>query len=200
MFIVFEGIDGSGKTTQIRKVQKWLEERGKKAIIVREPGGTPVSEAIRNILLSKSELDIVPATEALLFAASRAQLVQKVIRPALKRGEVVLCDRFIHSTLAYQGYARNFLQFAEDCVRLGAGGLRADIVFYLRIGIPMMKKRTKLKPLDRMEKEGDNFYTAVINGYDTLAKRFPETKTINGERSHDEVFDEIVNHLSKLFP
>lgn len=134
MFITFEGLDGSGKTTQIKALAEHLKARGKKVLLTREPGGTLIGDQIRPILQDRAHTAMTPQTELLLFCASRAQLVSEVIRPWLADGGVVICDRFADSTLAYQGYGRNLdLVFLRQLLTFVTGGLQPDLTLYLDV-------------------------------------------------------------------
>ncbi|MBO8092786.1 MAG: dTMP kinase [Prosthecochloris sp.] len=183
MFITFEGIDGAGKSTQVRKLKKKLESKGHEVLTLREPGGTEISEQIRSLLLETCH-DITPEGELLLFAASRAELVQTVIKPALKYGKTVILDRFYDSTTAYQGYGRGLdLQMLEQINNVAACGLKPDITFYLDLSPEdalIRKFSEKSLPLafepeelDRMERSGLDFYTRVRNGYLAIAESEP---------------------------
>ncbi len=179
MFITFEGIDGAGKSTQVKKLRKHLASKGIEVLTLREPGGTDISESIRDILL-ESKNDITPIGELLLFAASRAELVQKVIKPALSSDKAVILDRFYDSTSAYQGYGRGLdLDMLHQINRIATSGLEPDITFYMDLSPEdalIRKFSEKSLPLafeeeelDRMERSGLDFYTRVRRGYRILA-------------------------------
>jgi dTMP kinase len=173
VFISFEGLDGTGKTTQARLLADALEAEGRIVVRVREPGGTPVGERVREVLLDPGER-IAATAEALLYAAARAQLVADVIRPALDRGEDVVADRFIDSSLAYQGVARGL--GVEDVLAantLATGGLLPDRTVLLRLPAPDAAGRRGGRP-DRIEAEPDTFHAAVAEGFASLAGRFPD--------------------------
>jgi dTMP kinase len=175
MLITFEGIDGAGKSTQVARLKHHLQEKGLEVITLREPGGTEVAENIRELLL-QSKHDIEPVAELLLFAASRAELVGKIIKPELEKGCAVILDRFSDSTMAYQGYGRGLsLEMLESVNRIATFGLRPDITFYLDIApedAMIRKFSEKSLPLafdsaelDRMERSGLEFYRRVRQGY-----------------------------------
>lgn len=176
MFITFEGIDGSGKSTQIQLLKEWLERLDHTVTVLREPGGNVVSEQIRQLLLDSTE-HIEPRCELLLFTAARAQLVSKVIRPALKAGHIVICDRYIDSSVAYQGYGRGLP--IDEIVRINdfaTAGLIPDITFIFDLTVDDAAKRAgfrsndnKTKP-DRMEQSGDAFFERTKQGYIELAQ------------------------------
>ncbi len=200
MFISFEGIDFCGKTTQIELLKKYLESLGRKVVIVREPGGTPISEQIREILLNKKHLEMCDETEIFLFSGARAQVVRQVIRPLLSEGCVVIADRFHDSTTAYQGFGRGLNAGAVNKINeIATGGTLPDITFYIKISVDESAKRKSKcnADLDRIERSNDNFYNKVIEGYEHLALEFPERiKTVNGERSPEEIHSEIVQKLN----
>jgi len=173
VFISFEGLDGCGKTTQAAMLAAALELEGRTVVRVREPGGTPIGERIRELLLDGDSV-IGGAAEALLYAAARAQLVDQVILPALARGEVVVADRFIDSSLAYQGVARGLgLEQVLQANELATGGLMPDITLLLRLPPELAADRRGDSP-DRIESESDGFHAAVAEGFAAAAARFPE--------------------------
>jgi dTMP kinase len=173
VFISFEGLDGCGKTTQAAMLAAALELEGRTVVRVREPGGTPIGERIRELLLDGDSV-IGGAAEALLYAAARAQLVDQVILPALARGEVVVADRFIDSSLAYQGVARGLgLEQVLQANELATGGLMPDITLLLELPPELAAARRGDTP-DRIESESDGFHAAVAEGFAAAAARFPE--------------------------
>jgi dTMP kinase len=173
VFISFEGLDGCGKTTQAAMLAAALELEGRTVVRVREPGGTPIGERIRELLLDGDSV-IGGAAEALLYAAARAQLVDQVILPALARGEVVVADRFIDSSLAYQGVARGLgLEQVLQANELATGGLMPDITLLLELPPELAAARRDDTP-DRIESESDGFHAAVAEGFAAAAARFPE--------------------------
>jgi dTMP kinase len=173
VFISFEGLDGSGKTTQAAMLADALELEGITVVRVREPGGTTTGERIRELLLDRGSR-IGPAAEALLYAAARAQLVDEVIRPALERGETVIADRFIDSSLAYQGVARGLgLDAVLAANQLGLAGLMPTMTLLLELPPEQAARRRGGAP-DRIEAEGDGFHTAVAEGFRDAAELFPE--------------------------
>lgn len=171
LFVTFEGIDRSGKTTQINILRDKLISMGIEPVMTREPGGTPASERIRDMLLSSG--DIPPVTEAYLFAASRACHVRELIRPALQQGRIVLCDRFLDSSVAYQGYGRGLGE--ETVMRINkdaVDGLFPDITFFFDLAPEVRALRGADE--DRIERSGDGFYAKVREGYLSLAERYKE--------------------------
>jgi dTMP kinase len=172
MFISFEGVDGSGKTTQARLLADRLAAEGRDVVATREPGGTELGERIRELVLHSGEVS--PWAEAALFAASRAQHVAEVIRPALERGAVVVCDRYIDSSLAYQGVARGLgLDEVLELNLTAVGGLLPERTFLLLVDPAAGIARAAITP-DRIEREGDEFARRVDAGFRLLAERFPE--------------------------
>lgn len=211
MFITFEGIDGAGKSTQVKKLQKHLTESGMEVLVLREPGGTPVSEQIRELLLMGKE-DITPVGELLLFAASRAELVQKVIVPALDENKVVILDRFYDSTTAYQGYGRGLdLGMLEEINRIASCGRKPDMTFYLDLSPEdaMIRKFSEKSiplafeddELDRMERSGLDFYTNVRRGYLQIAVEEEDRfMIIDATASPESIHDELLKALACRFP
>jgi len=196
-FITFEGCDGSGKTTQVALLKNKLEEMEIPCSITREPGGTPISEKIRNIILDENNKAMVWRTEALLYAAARAQLVGEHITPALNKGIHVICDRFIDSTLAYQGYGRGLnLQDLININTFATGSLKPDLTILLEIEPEITLKRRANRKADRLEEEKIDFHRRVREGYLQLAKKEPDRfKIINANRSIEEVHQEILQKV-----
>jgi dTMP kinase len=180
-FITFEGIDGSGKSTQSRMLANWLREQGKEVVETVEPGGTAIGKQIRRILLDPASADIQPNTELLLYFASRAQNVEQVIRPALESGSIVLCDRFTDSTLAYQGWGRGIDQrIVLDLDRIACGGLKPDATLLIDIdpatSLARARKRNERTggAEARIDEESSAFHERVRQGYLALASSEPE--------------------------
>lgn len=174
MFISFEGLDGCGKTTQVQMLQQALEAEGRSVTRVREPGGTDVGERIRDLLLDPQTV-VGPWSEALLYAAARAQLVEAVIRPALDRGAVVVADRFVDSSLAYQGCARGLGIDEVLSVNLNAtGGLLPDRTILLELPAAAAAERLRGGAPDRIEAEDAEFHSRVAQGFEQAAERFPD--------------------------
>jgi len=194
VFVTFEGADGSGKTTQAALLADRLAEEGCEVVLTREPGGTELGERIRELLLHAG--DVTPWAEAALFAASRAQHVAEVIRPALQRGAVVVCDRYVDSSLAYQGIARGLGLDAVLQLNLAAvGGLLPDRTFLLLLDPAEALSRKGADP-DRIESEDDGFRARVDVAYRELADRFPERiVTLDGSRAPGELAEEVHGRL-----
>ncbi len=198
LFISFEGIEGSGKSTQLNLLRDWLTEQGREVVSVREPGSTPIGNRIRGLLLDPSATEMCEHTEMLLFAAARAQLVRQVIRPALARGAMVLCDRYLHSSIAYQGWARSLGR--ERVIRVNAeatDGLLPDQVLLIDVPVPVaMERARKRAGLDRIEQEDLTFHEAVRRGY--LAEHAwdpSRIQLIDGDRDQNSVLLEIIERL-----
>lgn len=196
MFITFEGIDASGKSTQVKLLEKYLVQQNYKVIVVREPGGTKLSEEIRNILLSKENLNMVKECEIFLFSASRAQLVREIILPKLKEGFIVISDRFHDSTTAYQGIGRDInLDDVFAIHRIAIDNCIPDLTFFLDIPFEESLRRKNLSNLspDRIESMGKEFFEKVREGYFQIQKREPERfKIINGIGNPEEIHKKIV--------
>jgi dTMP kinase len=200
MFITFEGIDGSGKTTQLNLLADYLVEKGYEVIKLREPGGTILSEKIRELLLDKS-IPIPPMTELLLFNSARSFLVETIIKPAIESGKIVLCDRFYDSTTAYQAFGRELNYENVITINdLAAGGLIPDLTFYIDIDLETHKIRTLGKDLDRMESSGDEFYKKVIEGYRKLSETNENRiKKIISKNEISDTFNEIIDIFENKF-
>ena len=172
MFVTFEGLDGSGKTTQLRLLAERLTAEGRTVVVTREPGGTELGEAVRDLVLHGG--NVAPWAEAALYAASRAQHVEEVIRPALARGAVMLCDRYVDSSVAYQGVARGLgLERVLDLNLAAVGGLLPDVTLLLEMDATVADSRMTGKR-DRLEREDASFHARAAAGYRELAARFPE--------------------------
>jgi dTMP kinase len=194
MFVTFEGLDGSGKTTQVELLRRHLEEAGREVVVAREPGGTELGERIRELLLHGP--DMSPWAEATLFAAARAELIERVIVPARARGADVLCDRYVDSSLAYQGIARGLGVDAVLELNLAAvQGVLPDRTFLLLVDPATAAGRTG-RDRDRIEREDDDFRTRVDAAYRELAERFPERIVpIEAGGSTEEVADLVRGEL-----
>ena len=198
MFIVLEGPDGSGKTTQIELLSEYLKEKGKKCLITREPGGTEIGEQIRKVILNPENQGMSDVTEMLLYAAARAQLMKEKIIPALEAGDFVLSDRFLDSSLVYQGLAR---KLGTDMVRSvnapGIGRYAPDRVIFLDLPEEEGLRRKKgQKLLDRMEQESMDFHHMVAEGYRKILSGRPDVIRIDASRNVEEIHYEIIKALS----
>ena len=193
-FISFEGIDGSGKSTQIKRLFDSLVSNNIDAILVREPGGTQIGEKIRSILLEKDYVGMTPVTELLLYEAARAQIVAEVIIPSLSEGKTVICDRFFDSTLAYQGYARGLsLESVDFLNHLSTGGVEPDVTFLLDIEPEKaaLRMRNRQAGNDRLEDEGLYFMKMVRDGYIDMTKKYDRIVIIDANASVDRVSVQI---------
>lgn len=193
LFISFEGPDGCGKSTQIKLLANYLKEQGKDVVMTREPGGTPISEKIRNLILDPENKEESAVTEMLLFAAGRAQLVAELIKPSLEAGKIVLCDRFVDSSIAYQAYGRGLGEQVEIVNSYAVQGVMPDITFFLDISAEEGRKRNKkTDKADRMEKETIELHQRVYDGYKKLVEKNKERfVVIDASKSIDEIFEEI---------
>ncbi len=202
LFITMEGTDGAGKSTQLDLLNKYLKDKGFNVVFVREPGGTKISEKIRNIILDIDNKEMHYMTEAFLYASSRTQLVNEVIIPELKKGSVVICDRFVDSSIVYQGIARNLgVEVVRKINNIATGGLIPDITFFLDLSPDKAIERKKeQKELDRLEREKSQFYNKVYEGYKMLIEEEGERiKVIDATQSIEVIHNNIVNYLENLF-
>ena len=200
LFIVMEGPDGSGKTTQINLLKEYLEEAGYECLITREPGGTVIGEEVRQLILNPEHKEMSPVTEMLLYAASRAQLVHEVIGPALEEGKIVISDRFVDSSIVYQGIARKLGISTVSAVNApGIGIYRPDVIFFIDLSEEEgLRRKKEQKNLDRMEQEGIDFHHMVSEGYRKVLSGRPEVMKIDGGRSIDTIQKKIRNHVDEL--
>ena len=196
MFLTFEGLDGSGKTTQANLLVEALRGDGRDVVATREPGGTPLGEEVRKLLLEGVEMSAW--AEASLFAAARAELVERVIAPALGANKVVVCDRYIDSSLAYQGIARKLgVERVLELNLYATRGLLPDRTFLVLVDLETALARAKSS--DRIERETVEFHRAVDNAYRSLAEMYPERiTTVDGNRDADTVAEEIRGRLREL--
>ncbi|TSA55025.1 MAG: dTMP kinase [Planctomycetaceae bacterium] len=207
-FITFEGIEGCGKTTQIKMGGEYLSSKNIPFIITEEPGGIPLGLEIRKILLNESSFAICAESEVFLFSAARAQHVRDVILPTLKEKKIVLCDRFSDATIAYQGFGRGLdVPFIQKINETSTGRLKPDMTLLfdtpVEVGLKRaMKRISRLEGVsreDRFEREALNFHEKVREGYLSLARNEPERfRIIDGTKSIDEVHREVCSHISAL--
>ncbi|HEX7464614.1 MAG TPA: dTMP kinase, partial [Actinomycetota bacterium] len=199
VFVAFEGVEGAGKGTQIRLAKEWLESEGVDVLVTREPGGTEVGERLRDLLLSNDTGHIEPRTEALLFAASRSQHVASVIRPALSEGKVVICDRYVDSSLAYQGWGRGLGE--QDVLTLNVWatqGLFPDLVILLHLEPEAGLLRWPEEP-DRIEQESGDFHAKVADAYLKIAEEHPERfVVIDASDTPENVHKQVVEVLRRV--
>lgn len=201
-FITFEGIDGSGKTTQLNKLAESLRSAGRDVLLTCEPGGTPLGREIRKAFLETKQ-DVEPLAELLLFAADRAQHVEHLIRPALQAGRIVISDRYADATTAYQGAGRGFdLKLIESVIAIATNGLKSDLTLFFdiepQLGIDRMAFRGENK-MNRMDQESLDFYTRVRAGYLRIADAEPSRfRVIDASRSVEEIADETLGIVTEL--
>jgi len=201
LFISIEGPDGSGKSTQIENIKKFFEDKNIEIVFTREPGGTAIGERIREIILDNSFKEMDPMTEAMLYAASRAQHVAQVIGPALEAGKVVVCDRFVDSSIAYQGFGRELGDAVEVINSYAIGPYMPDVTFLMKLDPNEGKHRIQENrdTQDRLEHEKLAFHREVYKGYLELEKRYPDRILgIDASRGIDEIRDEIYKKLEEI--
>ena len=200
LFIVMEGPDGSGKTTQINLLEQYLKEAGYECLITREPGGTVIGEEVRELILNPEYKEMSQVTEMLLYAASRAQLVHEVIGPALEAGKIVISDRFVDSSIVYQGIARNLGISTVAAVNApGIGIYRPDGIFFIDLSeAEGIRRKKNQKKLDRMEQESIDFHHLVSEGYRKVLAERPEVIKIDGGKDIDVIQKKIRNHVDEL--
>lgn len=204
LLLTLEGIEGSGKTTQAHRIKALLDSRGIPAILTREPGGSPLAERIREMLLVPGEEAVAPQTELLLFLAARAQHVRRVIAPALERGDVVVCDRFTDATLAYQGGGRtmqdDFLRSLNDWATGAVCPSRTYLLDVpVEVGMARARDRRAREAPDRIEAEGKGFFEGVRTRYLDLARREPERIVVlRGTDPEEDILHQIEQDLNSL--
>ena len=201
LLITFEGPDGSGKSTQIRLLAEWLRDRGYQVVVTREPGGCKIAEEIREVILDVSHEEMTPVCEALLYAAARAQHVDEVILPALKAGNIVICDRFLDSSLAYQGAGRELgMEMVGDINRHAVQGVEPCMTFMCRVHSDLASQRVWGRAVpDRIESEKGDFQSRVLSGFDELVERYPDRiRVIDAGRGIEEVYESIVGQVEAL--
>jgi dTMP kinase len=200
-FITFEGTDGSGKTTQIKLLEEYLKNKGYEVVLSREPGGTKVSELIRELILDPANTEIAPLTEMILYAASRAQHIAQIIKPSIEAGKIVICDRFVDSSYAYQGFGRGIdLRLIADVNRVAIDGISPDITFFLDIDPETaIKRRIIATGADRIEQEKLDFHKRVYDGYKKMSLLFPDRiTTIDAEKPIDEISFQINKYIDTI--
>ena len=198
IFITFEGGEGAGKSTQAKLLEKHLKNNGKKVLLLREPGTTAIGEKLRKII-SKNTEELDPLTELFLFSAARKELINKFINPALTKNTIVICDRYIDSTIAYQHYGRNInLKTIQSIIELTTVNLMPDLTILLDINYKEMLKR-KPNNLDYFEREDEEFHKKIQNGYNKLAKQEPKRwKKVNATLQEKEISQIIIKTVNQL--
>ncbi len=203
LFITLEGLEGSGKTTQQRQVVRNLRDRGLDVILTREPGATRLGKKIRQLLLDPDWDEMTPRAEILLFAADRAQHVEEIVKPALKKGKIVISDRYFDSNLAYQGYGRGLdIEMVRKINLWAVDYLKPDLTFFLdlpvEVGLARARAQTADKLGDRLEREELNFYQQIRAGYLELAKESERFRVIDANRKIEEVNSEILQEIEGM--
>lgn len=197
MFITFEGLDFCGKSTQVNLLIEYFKKLGKEIVLLREPGGTKISEKIRDILLDKKNLEMSSKTELLLFYASRAQLVKEKILPELNKGKIVISDRFFDSSTAYQGYGRGLsVDFINTLNNFVVDAAVPDLTFYLDVSIEEIEKRKLIfnkENLDRIENSEKDFWIKIRKGYEEIAKKEKRFYVIDGSQSIEKIHENIIS-------
>lgn len=198
LFITFEGADGCGKTTQLNLLKEYLEKNGYNVLVTREPGGKGLGEKFREILLNYDGV-VSERCESFLFLADRAQNIDTIVKPAINVGKIVLCDRHIDSSVAYQGYGRGLdIEEIKQLNTLATGGLLPDLTLVFDIDIETSMKRVG-KEKDRMESAGNEFFNRVRNGYLELAKHEPKRiKVVNSTASIEEIHEQVIKIMKDL--
>lgn len=202
IFITMEGPDGSGKSTQIELLKQYLEHKGFDIVIAREPGGTAISEVIREVILNPAHKEMSHMTELLLYAASRAQLVSQVIEPALLDGKAVICDRFVESSAVYQGIGRGLgVDTVYEVNNYALGDVKPKLTIFMDLDAEDgIKRKKEQAELDRMELEDMTFHRRVVEGYRKLATLYPERIVpIDATMSVEEIHSRIVDEVEKRF-
>ena len=200
LLIALEGPDGSGKSTQIELLQKYFLDKGIEVVRTREPGGTKISEKIRVLVLDNDNKEMDDMCEALLYAASRAQLASQVIKPAIAAGKVVLCDRFVYSSMVYQGIGRNLgIEKIKTINEAALGGLEADFVFMITIPYDKgIERKRNQKVLDRLENGGDDFHKKVFEGYTKISEMYDKIELINGDDTIENIHKQIIDRVESI--
>jgi len=201
-FVTFEGTDGSGKTTQIKMLYEFLQEKGYVVLLTREPGGTSISDSIRELLLDPKNSEMKPETEVLLYAASRAQHVREKIIPALAQGKIVLCDRFVDASIAYQGYGLELpLDEIVNINRFATGGLQPDLTYFLDLPSEVSRERLEKRfsvyeGPDRIESKPAEYHEKVKQGFAAICREYEERIVkIDAARDIESIQEEIRGHF-----
>jgi len=200
MFITFEGLDSSGKSTQVQLLADRLSRTDHNVLVLREPGGTEIGEKIRKLLLDKQTLGMTDACELFLFSASRAQLVAEVVKPALDGRMVVVCDRYMDSTTAYQGWGRAIpVDVIQAINRCATSGVPPDLTLFIDVPVAELQRRMMRASKDRMESSGNEFFERVRAGYLALAKSEPRFKIMDGMMNVDDLHESVWQEVEHAF-
>ena len=203
MFISFEGLDGCGKSTQALLLKQRLETNGKRVLLLREPGGTKISEKIREILLDKIHSEMNPIAEIFLFSSARAQLVSEIIKPALQENDIVICDRYVDSTTAYQGFGRGIsLESVRAINTIATQELLPDVTFFLDIPVheAIHRRKKSRNENDRMEEAKISFFHNIYNGFLSIMNNEPQRfLRIDGMKSINDIHNEVWNIFTLHF-
>jgi dTMP kinase len=199
LFITFEGPDGSGKTTQINILKKYLESLGLEIVMTREPGGTLISEKIREILLEKTHTEMDYICEALLYAASRAQHVTELILPSLAQGKIVICDRFVDSSIVYQGYGRKLGDIVKQINDIAIRGCMPDATFLIKVDPKTGKDRRDIEEMDRLDLEELNYHSLVYDAYEKLEiENSNRIFSFDGKASIEHISEELIRKTNEI--
>lgn len=201
-FITFEGPDGAGKSTQIQLLNDYLKAEGWDTVLTREPGGTPIGEKIRSIILDVENREMNPIAEMLLYAAARAQHVSQLIKPALEEGKIVLCDRFVDSSIAYQGFGRELgVDMVEGVNHFALQGIVPDLTILFAIDPEkgLERGRTRHRGMDRLEKEQMDFHKKVYEGFISLSHKYPQRiRIIDANLEIEKIHESVVSEIQRL--
>lgn len=200
-FIALEGPDGSGKSTIIKLIGNYLKDKGIEFVMTREPGGTLIGEEIRHIILDEKNTNMGAETEALLYAAARGQHIHEKILPSLEEGKLVLCDRFVLSSLAYQGVGRDLgIENVKAINDFAIKGVYPDLILFFHVDPEVtLERKTENQGGDRLEQEGNDFHRKVYEGYMGLLKLYPKNiKVIDATKSIEEVFEQSIKEVEDL--
>ena len=200
LFLVFEGVDGSGTTTQVEHLCKFLRGRGHEVVRTREPGGTPLSERIRHLVLDPGWKETSFLTELFLYAASRAQHVEELISPALERGSIVVCDRFVASSVAYQSFGRGLNRdLVEEVNEMAIGSCIPDMTLFLRISVEeaLRRRARRAEQIDRLEEAGQRLQKRVAQGYEAVFEGDPNAVVVDAHPDPDDIAQGINKELLK---
>ena len=199
LFISMEGGDGAGKSTQIRNIERFFAEKGLVVVHTREPGGTTIGEKIRELILDPANDSMDDMTEAYLYASSRAQLVRETILPALEEGKIVICDRFVDSSIAYQGYGRMMGDVIRQINLHAVEGCMPDLTFLLRVTPSGGMSRINSRELDRIELAGKDFHQRTFEGYEAVAANEPDrVKVIDAAGTIEDIHEQIFSYVKEL--